>query len=94
MISSIIISPESVSLFGHELPGLHPAPLFRTALGQPSRSRDIKMHPGGIRIAMVWDALGLVAYEDQPEATMSHLYVAFDPVETPERPPTRAMPPF
>lgn len=82
----IQIAPGSVSLFGHPLPPLRQAEAFRTALGPPSRSRDIKMHPGGIRIAMVWDALGLVAYEDQPDGTMSHLHVAFDPDETPERP--------
>jgi hypothetical protein len=35
---------------------------------------------------MVWDNLGLVAYEDRPELKMSHLYLAFDPKDTPERP--------
>ena len=44
------------------------------------------MHPSGTRVAMVWDSLGLVAYEDRPEGLMSHLHIAFSPADTPERP--------
>lgn len=35
---------------------------------------------------MVWDDLGMVAYEDRPEGMMSHLILAFDPSVTPEQP--------
>jgi hypothetical protein len=35
---------------------------------------------------MVWDDLGMVAYDDRPEGIMSHLYLALDPSVTPEQP--------
>lgn len=86
MSSRIIISPHDVTLMRWSLLDLREARLFCKAFGAPSRSRDIKMHPGGTRVTMVWDSLGLVAYEDQPDARMSHLHIAFDPNETPEHP--------
>jgi len=86
MIQSLVIRPTSVMLWGQDLLLLHGASLFREAFGPPSRSREIKMHPSGVRVAMVWDNLGLVAYEDRPEGFMSHLHLAFDPSATPERP--------
>src|SRR5688572_13167946 len=86
MSASMIIMSNEVVLLGRSLLSLHDAKLFRDAFGFPSRSRDIKMHPSGTRVAMVWDALGLVAYEDLPDGYMSHLHVAFDPHETPEHP--------
>jgi len=86
MSSSIIVEPSGVTLFGYDLLNLRSPECFRAAFGNPSRSREIKMHPGGTRIAMVWDNLGLIAYEDCPEACMSHLHMAFDPHESPEIP--------
>ena len=86
MSAIISISPSDVILMGRGLLDLRNPRLFRDAFGAPSRWRDIKMHPSGTRVAMVWDSLGLVAYEDQPDASMSHLHIAFDSSETPEHP--------
>lgn len=86
MTKRLTIAPGDVILDGHSLLSLRESQAFQKAFGAPTRRRDIKMHPSGTRVAMVWDELGLVAYEDQPEGYMSHLHLAFDPIETPERP--------
>jgi hypothetical protein len=83
---SLTILPDQVLLDGHALLKLRESERFLACFGNPSRRREIPMHPSGTRVAMVWDDLGLVAYEDRPELTMSHLYLAFDPNQTPERP--------
>ena len=83
---NLTILPEKVLLDGHDLLKLRESQHFLACFGVPSRRRDIPMHPSGTRVAMVWDDLGLVAYEDRPELLMSHLYLAFDPNQTPERP--------
>lgn len=80
------ILPNQVILDGHDLLMLKEADRFLGCFEKPSRQRDIPMHPGGTRVAMVWDSLGFVAYEDRPERLMSHLYLAFDTKETPEHP--------
>jgi len=83
---NVAILPQQVLLDGHDLLQLREASRFLAAFGPPSRQRTIPMHPRGTRVAMVWDTLGLVAYADQPEGSMSHLHLAFIPEETPERP--------
>jgi hypothetical protein len=83
---SLSITSDAVTLFGHELLAIRDSASFRQTFGPPSRQRDIKMHPSGTRIAMVWDDLGMVAYDDRPEGIMSHLYLALDPSVTPEQP--------
>lgn len=83
---NLTILPNKALLDGHDLLKLRESARFLACFGSPSRRRDIPMHPSGMRIAMVWDQLGLVAYEDRPEGLMSHLILAFDPKDTPERP--------
>jgi len=83
---NLTILPNRVLLDGNDLLKLRESARFLACFGNPSRRRDIPMHLSGTRVAMVWDNLGLVAYEDRPELTMSHLYLAFDPNDTPERP--------
>lgn len=80
------VTAGAVTFLGHELLSIRDSTSFRQTFGSPSRQRDIRMHPSGTRIAMVWDDLGLVGYEDQPEGSMSHLLLAFDPSVTPEQP--------
>lgn len=58
---------------------------FIAIFGTPERSRDIKMHPSGIRRAQV-NAGGIVWYLDEPEDVVSHFYLAFSPADTPEKP--------
>lgn len=82
----ISITTDAVTLLGHDLLSIRESALFRRAFGSPTRHRDIKMHPSGTRVAMIWDDLGIVAYDDQPEGLMSHLHLAFDPSVTPEHP--------
>jgi hypothetical protein len=86
MSKRIVIRPSNVVLDGHDLLAFQDSESFRTAFGPPTRQRDIKMHPSGTRVAMVWDHLGLVGYEDLPERRMSHIHLAFDVDETPEQP--------
>ena len=83
---NLTIHPDKVVLDGHDLLTLRESKRFLAYFGSPSRHRDIPMHPHGTRVAMVWDQLGLVAYEDRPEGLMSHLIIAFDSKETPEHP--------
>jgi hypothetical protein len=83
---NLTVLSDQVLLDGHDLLKLKKSERFLACFGNPSRCRDIPMHPSGTRVAMVWDSLGLVAYEDRPELTMSHLYLAFAPKDTPERP--------
>ncbi len=83
---NLTILPDEVLLDGQDLLSMKEAEKFLAAFGPPSRQRAIPMHPKGTRIAMVWDQLGLVAYEDLPERLMTHLYLAFCPAETPEKP--------
>jgi hypothetical protein len=83
---NLTIHPKKVLLDGHDLLTLRESERFLTCFGNPSRRRDIPMHPSGTRVAMVWDQLGFVAYEDRPEGLMSHFILAFDPKETPEHP--------
>ena len=85
---NLAIQPETALLDGHDLLKLRRSGNFLVRFGSPSRHRDIPMHSGGTRIAMVWDQIGFVAYEDRPETLMSHFILAFDPEETPERPVT------
>jgi hypothetical protein len=86
MTEILTVLPDEILFLGRDLLLLRDATAFRDSFGAPSRSRDIKMHPSGIRVAMVWDDIGLVAYEDLPEGLMSHLHLAYDPSETPEHP--------
>lgn len=86
MSQLLTVQPHSVVLFGHDLLRLGDGASFRQAFGVAVRLREIKMHPKGTRTAMTWDDLGMVAYEDHPEGIMSHLHLAFDTIETPERP--------
>jgi hypothetical protein len=86
MTKHIVIRPNSVVLGDHDLLVLQDSESFKAAFGPPTRHRDIKMHPSGTRVAMVWDHLGLVGYEDLPERRMSHIHLAFDVRETPEQP--------
>ena len=83
---TVTILPNQVLLDGHDLLKLRESKLFLARFEAPSRHSEIAMHPSGTRAAMVWDHLGLVAYEDRPESLMSHLYLAFIPSVTPERP--------
>jgi len=83
---NLTILPQQVLLNGHDLLNIRESERFLACFGQPSRQREIPMHPSGTRVAMVWDELGLVAYEDRPEGLMSHLYLAFNPLNTPEHP--------
>jgi len=53
--------------------------------GVALRSRDIPLHPSGVRAAHV-SAKGIVWYVDQPENRVSHLFFALSPDDTPERP--------
>ena len=80
------IIADAVTLLGHDLLAIRDSASFRQRFGSPSRQREIKMHPSGTRIAIVWDDLGIVGYEDQPEGIMSHCHLAFDPSVTPEQP--------
>jgi len=82
----LTILPERVLLDGHDLLAIGVSERFLGGFGNPTRRRDIPMHPSGTRVAMVWDHLGLVAYEDRPERLMSQLYLAFVPEDTPEHP--------
>jgi|GEM_PF-3798611 len=82
----LIILPHEVLLDGRDLLKLRNSAPFLAGLKRPSRQRDIPMHPRGTRVAMVWDDIGLVAYEDRPAHQMSHLYFAFSPADTPEHP--------
>jgi hypothetical protein len=82
----VSITADAVTLLGHDLLAIRDSASFRQRFGSPSRQREIKMHPSGTRIAMVWDDLGIVGYEDQPEGIMSHCHLAFDPSVTPEHP--------
>src|SRR5262245_59086265 len=86
---NLTIHPDRVLLDGHDLLKLRESARFLACFGNPSRRRDIPMHPSGTRIAIVWDELGLVAYEDRPEGLMSDLILAFDTQDTTEN-PTRA----
>ncbi len=83
---NLTILPDKALLDGHDLLKVRESTRFLACFGTPSRRREIPMHPSGIRVAMVWDELGLVAYEERPEGLMNHLFLAFDPKETPERP--------
>ncbi len=93
MFRHIVIRPRQVLADTHDLLALPASEGFLAVLGKPSRSRDIKLHSRGKRVAMVWDAEGLVAYADYPEKQMSHFYLAFAPKETPESPaaPSKAV---
>ena len=83
---NLAVLPQQVLLAGHDLLKLMGADRFLACFGQPSREREIPIPPDRTRVAMVWDGLGLVAYEDRPKGLMSHLYLAFRPERTPERP--------
>jgi hypothetical protein len=83
---NLTILSHQVLLGGRDLLTLRESDRFLAGFDKPSRQRDIPMHPSGTRVAMVWDSLGIVAYEDRPERLMSHLIVAFSPTDTPERP--------
>lgn len=85
-MTKLVIRPQSVLLDQLDLVQLHDSERFLASFGPPSRRREIKMHPRGIRVAMVWDESGIVAYEDVPERQMSHLYLAFITTVTPEQP--------
>ncbi|MDB6025820.1 MAG: hypothetical protein JWM68_2043 [Verrucomicrobiales bacterium] len=82
----VAILPDQVLLGGHDLLQLRETERFLACFEKPSRQREIPMHPSGTRVAMVWDSLGFVAYEDRPDRLMSHLYLAFDTKDTPEHP--------
>src|SRR4051812_9843247 len=86
MKERITILPDQVLLDGHDLLKLADSLAFLACFDSPSRKKEIRMHPSGTRIAMVWDSHGFVAYEDRPELRMSHLYLAFSPENTPEAP--------
>ena len=86
MNQRVSITADAVTLLGHDLLSVRDSASFRETFGSPSRQREIKMHPSGTRIAMIWDDLGMVGYEDQPEGIMSHCHLAFDPSVTPEQP--------
>jgi hypothetical protein len=83
---NLTVLPQQVVLNRHDLLNLRESERFLACFGRPSRQREIPMHPSGTRVAMVWDEIGLVAYEDRPERLMSHLYLAFSPLNTPEHP--------
>ena len=54
-------------------------------MGPAVSSREIPMHPTGVRKANV-SASGVVWYVDYPEDRVSHLHFALSPDDTPERP--------
>ena len=83
---NVTILADQVLIDGRDLLKLKESARFLACFHKPSRLRDIPLHPGGTRVAMVWDGLGLVAYEDRPQGLMSHLHPAFSPKDTPEQP--------
>jgi hypothetical protein len=54
-------------------------------IGAPTSTRDIRMHPSGIRQAHVSPS-GIVWYIDQPEDSASHLIFALSKADVPEHP--------
>ena len=82
----LVIQPHAVLFDGRDLLKLSESAAFLAGFEPPSRQRDIPMHPSGTRLVRVWDAFGLVAYEDRPEYQMSHFHLAFSPADTPEHP--------
>jgi hypothetical protein len=55
-------------------------------VGPAVSSREIPMHPAGVRKANV-SSSGIVWYVDHPEDRVSHLHFALSPGDTPEHPP-------
>ena len=56
-------------------------------VGDPVSTREIPMHPTGVRKAHV-GVSGIVWYVDYPEDRVSHLHLALYPEDTPEQPRT------
>jgi hypothetical protein len=81
----IDLTASSFLVDGQPLPPRMNAADFIAIFGEPVRSRDIKMHPSGIRRAQV-NPGGIVWYLDQPEDVVSHFLLAFSPADTPEKP--------
>lgn len=86
MFERVTILPQEVLIDEFPLSRLYDLEAFLAAFAQPSRQRDIPMHPSGVRVEFVWDALGMVAYADLPEKRMSHLYIALSCEHTPGNP--------
>lgn len=70
---------------GQPLPARMNGAEFLAIAGPPVKSREIKMHPSGIRRVHA-SASGIVWYLDEPEDVISHFHVAVSPLDTPESP--------
>jgi hypothetical protein len=81
----IDLTASSILVDGQGLPARMNAAEFVAIFGNPVRSRDIKMHPSGIRRAQV-NSCGIVWYLDEPEDVVSHFHLAVSPADTPEKP--------
>jgi hypothetical protein len=84
---NILLTNSSVTIDGQPLPARLDATAMLLLAGPGVSSRDIPMHPSGIRKANV-SASGIVWYVDYPEDRISHFHLAVSPSDTPEHPAT------
>jgi hypothetical protein len=82
---NILLTSSSVTIDGQPLPARLDAVAMTLLAGPAVSSRDIPMHPSGIRRANV-STSGIVWYVDYPEDRISHLHLAISPADTPEHP--------
>ncbi len=82
---NILLTSSSVAVDGQPLPASMDAAAMIFLAGPAVSSRDIPMHPSGVRKANV-GASGIVWYVDYPEGRISHLHLAISPADTPEHP--------
>jgi len=70
---------------GEKLPRVMSGTEMEAIAGTKLTARAIAMHPSGFRHAICADN-GIVWYLDEPEAQVSHFYLALVPSDTPENP--------
>ena len=79
----IEFTASSLLIDGRPLPARINAAEFMAIAGPPLRSREIKMHPSGVRRANV-SASGMAWYVDEREDEVSHFHIALSRLDTPE----------
>lgn len=81
----VILNNSGVLFNGRQLGGQLDGAAMAALVGTVVRTRDISMHPRGVRRVHVSES-GIVWYVDYPEDRVSHFFLAVVPEDTPEQP--------
>jgi hypothetical protein len=81
----VLLTSSGISVDGKPLKAAMNANDMGELAGAPVRTKDMPMHPSGIRRQNVSNS-GIVWYVDYPEGQVSHFLLALSPKDTPGSP--------